>query len=66
MDLLLVDPPRRYWGFGGGMEYSSPPVGLAALALLIWTLRKAKLKYFAIYCFLIGIITLLAVLWNHL
>ena len=32
---------------------------MAALALLIWTLRKAKLKYFAIYCYLIGILTLL-------
>ena len=35
MDLLLIDPPRRYWGFGGGMGYYSPPVGLAALAALL-------------------------------
>jgi anaerobic magnesium-protoporphyrin IX monomethyl ester cyclase len=32
MDLLLIDPPRRYWGFGGGLGFYSPPVGLAALA----------------------------------
>jgi anaerobic magnesium-protoporphyrin IX monomethyl ester cyclase len=32
MDILLIDPPRRYWGFGGGLGYNSPPVGLAALA----------------------------------
>jgi len=32
MDLLLIDPPRIYWGFGGGMGYYSPPVGLAVLA----------------------------------
>ena len=32
MDLLLIDPPRVYWGFGGGMGYYSPPVGMAALA----------------------------------
>jgi anaerobic magnesium-protoporphyrin IX monomethyl ester cyclase len=35
MDLLLIDPPRRYWGFGGGMGYYSPPVGLAALAAFL-------------------------------
>ncbi len=29
-------------------------VGLAALALLIWALRKAKLKVFAVYCFLLA------------
>lgn len=32
LDLLLIDPPRRYWGFGGGMGHNSPPVGLATLA----------------------------------
>jgi anaerobic magnesium-protoporphyrin IX monomethyl ester cyclase len=32
VDLLLIDPPRVYWGFGGGMGYHSPPVGMAALA----------------------------------
>jgi len=35
MDMLLIDPPRRYWGFGGGMGYYSPPVGLAALAAFL-------------------------------
>jgi anaerobic magnesium-protoporphyrin IX monomethyl ester cyclase len=35
MDLLLIDPPRRYWGFGGGMGYYSPPVGLASLAAFL-------------------------------
>lgn len=35
MDMLLIDPPRRYWGFGGGMGYNSPPVGLAALAAFL-------------------------------
>jgi anaerobic magnesium-protoporphyrin IX monomethyl ester cyclase len=32
MDLLLIDPPRVYWGFGGGLGYFSPPVGLVTLA----------------------------------
>ena len=32
LDLLLVDPPRVYWGFGGGLGFFSPPVGLATLA----------------------------------
>jgi anaerobic magnesium-protoporphyrin IX monomethyl ester cyclase len=32
MDLLLIDPPRNYWGFGGGLGLFSQPVGLAALA----------------------------------
>jgi anaerobic magnesium-protoporphyrin IX monomethyl ester cyclase len=35
MDMLLIDPPRSYWGFGGGMGYYSPPVGLAALAAFL-------------------------------
>jgi anaerobic magnesium-protoporphyrin IX monomethyl ester cyclase len=35
MDILLIDPPRRYWGFGGGLGYNSPPVGLAALAAFL-------------------------------
>jgi anaerobic magnesium-protoporphyrin IX monomethyl ester cyclase len=35
MDLLLIDPPRQYWGFGGGLGYYSPPVGLAALAAFL-------------------------------
>ena len=35
MDMLLIDPPRRYWGFGGGLGYNSPPVGLAALAAFL-------------------------------
>jgi undecaprenyl-diphosphatase len=38
-------------------------VGLAALALLIWALKRAKLKVFAIYCYLVGTITLLVVYW---
>lgn len=37
-------------------------VGLAALALLIWAVRRAKLKVFSIYCFVIGLATL-AVVW---
>lgn len=32
MDLLLVDPPRVYWGFGGGLGFFSQPVGLVTLA----------------------------------
>ena len=32
MDLLLIDPPRKYWGFGGGLGLFSQPVGLATLA----------------------------------
>jgi anaerobic magnesium-protoporphyrin IX monomethyl ester cyclase len=32
MDLLLIDPPRNYWGFGGGLGLFSQPVGLATLA----------------------------------
>jgi anaerobic magnesium-protoporphyrin IX monomethyl ester cyclase len=35
MDILLIDPPRRYWGFGGGLGYYSPPVGLTALAAFL-------------------------------
>jgi undecaprenyl-diphosphatase len=37
----------------------SAVVGFAALSLLIWTLRKARLKYFAIYCYLIAVISLI-------
>lgn len=33
-------------------------VGLGALSLLIWAVRKARLKYFAIYCYVIAAITL--------
>jgi len=36
-------------------------VGWAALGLLIWMLRKAKLKYFAVYLFVIAILTLVFV-----
>jgi anaerobic magnesium-protoporphyrin IX monomethyl ester cyclase len=32
VDMLLIDPPRVYWGFGGGLGYYSPPVGLVTLA----------------------------------
>ena len=32
MDLLLIDPPRRYWGFGGGAGFFAQPLGLAHLA----------------------------------
>ncbi len=35
MDLLLVDPPRVYWGFGGGLGFFSPPVGLVTLATFL-------------------------------
>ncbi len=36
-------------------------VGFLALALLIWAVKKAKLKIFAIYCYLIAIVTLIVV-----
>ncbi|MFX1598141.1 MAG: B12-binding domain-containing radical SAM protein [Promethearchaeota archaeon] len=32
MDLLLIDPPRRYWGFAGGGGFFAQPLGLAHLA----------------------------------
>jgi len=32
MDLLLADPPRKYWGFAGGAGFFSPPVGMVSLA----------------------------------
>jgi len=32
MDLLLIDPPRNYWGFGGGEGFFAQPLGLATLA----------------------------------
>lgn len=32
MDLLLIDPPRNYWGFGGGLGLFSQPVGITTLA----------------------------------
>ncbi|MBM4431720.1 MAG: cobalamin B12-binding domain-containing protein, partial [Chloroflexi bacterium] len=32
MDLLLIDPPRQYWGFAGGAGFYSPPVGMVSLA----------------------------------
>lgn len=35
MDLLLVDPPRVYWGFGGGLGFFSHPVGLVTLAAFL-------------------------------
>lgn len=38
-------------------------VGLAALSLLIWAVRRAKLKVFAIYCYVLGIATLAVVYW---
>ena len=34
-------------------------VGLAALGLLIWAVQRAKLKYFAIYLYLVGIVALI-------
>ncbi|TFG46817.1 MAG: undecaprenyl-diphosphate phosphatase, partial [Candidatus Brocadiia bacterium] len=37
----------------------SAMVGFFALRLLIWALRKARLKYFAIYCYLIAVISLI-------
>jgi len=37
----------------------SAAVGLVALGLLIWAVKKTKLKYFAIYLYLIGILTLI-------
>jgi len=37
----------------------SAVVGWFALALLIWFLRKARFRYFAFYCYLIGLITLI-------
>jgi undecaprenyl-diphosphatase len=39
-------------------------VGWFALFLLFWLLRKAKFKYFAFYCYLIGLITLGAVFFR--
>ena len=39
----------------------SGAVGLGALSLLIWAVRRARLKYFAIYCYLIAAITLIVV-----
>ena len=38
-------------------------VGLAALALLIWAVKRAKLKVFSVYCFIIGFATLVVVNW---
>ena len=48
------------WGpmLVGGL--ASAIVGLAALALLIWAVKRAKLKFFAIYCYLIAITTFIA------
>ena len=37
----------------------SAAVGLVALGLLIWAVKKAKLKYIAIYLYLIGTLTLI-------
>ena len=51
------------WGPTLAATAISAIVGWAALALLFWMLRKAKLKYFAIYCYLIAIITLAVLLW---
>ena len=44
----------------------SAVVGLAALGLLIWAVRRAKLKYFALYCFLIAMVTLVLPLFKKL
>ena len=37
----------------------SAVVGWAALSLLIWALRKARMRYFAFYCYIIAVITLI-------
>jgi len=64
IEFFANDHTAFQWGPTLAGALVSAIVGLAALALLIWTLRKAKLKYFAIYCCLIGIITLLVTLWK--
>ena len=49
--------PPPDWGpmIVGGL--ASAVVGLGALALLLWAVRRAKLKFFAIYCYLLAIVT---------
>lgn len=52
MDLLLVDPPRVYWGFGGGLGFFSQPVGLVTLAAY---LEKAGIDVQVMDCNALGI-----------
>lgn len=45
--------------FSGAL--ASAVVGFAALAMLIWMLKRAKLKYFALYCLMAASATMVAV-----
>lgn len=62
MKFFAEDQGTLAWGptIVGGIV--SCLVGLAALALLIWAVRRAKLKVFALYCAIIGITTLVLVM----
>lgn len=58
-------PEAIAWGPTLAGSLVSALVGLAALALLIWALRKAKLKVFAIYCFLLAAGTFTVLLFSQ-
>jgi undecaprenyl-diphosphatase len=60
IDFIKSDEVSLAWGpmLAGGV--SSAIVGFGALALLIWVVKRAKLKIFAIYCYLIATTTLIA------
>lgn len=56
--------PPVAWGPLAVGAAASFLVGWAALGLLIWALRRARLKFFAVYCYLIAAITLVLVIWR--
>ncbi|MBN1437326.1 MAG: undecaprenyl-diphosphate phosphatase [Sedimentisphaerales bacterium] len=58
-EFFELDHSALDWGPLLAGSVISAVVGLAALSLLIWALRRAKLKYFAAYCAVIAVVTLI-------
>ena len=56
--------PEIAWGPMAVGAVASFLVGWAALGMLIWAVQRAKLKWFAIYCYIIAAATLMMVLWK--
>ncbi len=63
-DVLREPANNLPWGPVLAGSAVSAIVGWFALCLLIWVLRRAQFKFFAGYCYLLGLITLL-VLYVH-
>ncbi len=58
MDVFHTPMDGLDWGPILAGSLVSAAVGWFALSLLIWFLRKAKFRYFAFYCYLLGLVTL--------